>query len=97
MKLLVGAIALSLAVPSAAQTATPQTDQAAQSHHQHNRAAASASHADHSAHQMPHSTAHVGNVMKDCCVDKDGNGIMDCCESKAAKKEEQPPAEPKGD
>lgn len=97
MKLFIGAFALAFAVPAAAQTAPAQADHSAHSQHQPGNAPASPDHSQHGGHQMPQDGSHEGHAMKDgCCADKDGNGVMDCCEKMAAKKDDQPSAKSQG-
>lgn len=91
MKIILGAIALAFAVPAAAQTAPAQMDH---SQHQQN---GSQTPSGHGYHHMPKAGSHEGHSMKDgCCADKDGNGKMDCCEKMAARKGDQPSANPQG-
>ena len=86
MKILFSAIALSFAVPSAAQPASA----APQHPHHTNQPAgpASAAQGSHAQHQMPQGNEegrHEGHDMGGgCCADRDGNGKMDCCENMAA-------------
>ena len=92
MKIIIGAIALSIAMPAAAQTAPAHSAHQDHSQHQSRGAAAATPQDPHSGHQMPADTSkkgehdqHKGHAMKDgCCADKDGNGKMDCCEKMGA-------------
>jgi hypothetical protein len=69
MKILLIAISATFAVPAAAQTAPmPQH----QDHQQHQQAQPGQPATGHDQHQ--------GHAMGDCCQDRNGNGVMDCCE-----------------
>ena len=69
MKFLIIAIAATFAVPAAAQTA-PMPQHQGHAHHQPGQSGQPAMHHD----------SHEGHAMGDCCRDRNGNGVMDCCE-----------------
>jgi hypothetical protein len=72
MKYLIGAIALIIAAPAAAQTAPVAQHQSHDSmQHQQGQA-------EHDQHQPGHQEGH--GAMDGCCQDRNGNGRMDCCE-----------------
>ena len=76
MKILVTAAALVLAVPAAAQTAPASQPQGHQQHQM----------GQHGQHQpgQHQPGQHEGHGMRDgCCVDRNNNGRMDCCENMA--------------
>ena len=91
MKIFSTAIALTFALPAAAQTApAPAQHQGHAQHQQHG----SGGHAGHGGHQAPQGQQggqhgqhgqHQGHATQaDCCADRNGNGRMDCCETMAA-------------
>ena len=82
MKLMLVAIALTIASPALAQTAP------ANSHADHAAHTAQAAPADHSAHGTTSSTdPHAGHEMPAGCCEKMGDAKMPCCEKmKAAGK-----------
>ena len=66
MKIILIAIAATFAVPAAAQPAPmPQ-------HQDHQQAQPGQPATGHDQHQ--------GHAMRGCCQDRNGNGVMDCCE-----------------
>lgn len=77
MKMILAAIALTIAAPAFAQT---------DPHAAHNAA-------EHAAHQKAEQAGHEGHAegcckeaegkKMDCCKDADGDGKMDCCEKGA--------------
>ena len=102
MKILVSAIALSFAVPAAAQTAPVAQPPQDHSQHQQPGNSAPAGHSGHAGHQIPHGQhqggehgQHQGHAMG-CCADRNNNGRMDCCEHMAGEHQAQPaqPAQP---
>jgi len=83
MKIIIAAIAFTIAVPATAQTApAPQQDHS--QHQQHGQQ--DHDHSQHGEHQQGQHEEHGG-----CCADRNGNGRMDCCEGQAGR-----PAAPSG-
>lgn len=83
MKLMLAAIALTIASPALAQTAAP-----ADAHADHAAHTAQAASADHSAHgTASNADPHAGHEMSGGCCEKMGDAKMPCCEKmKAAGK-----------
>jgi len=84
MKIIVAAMALALAFPAAAQTAPAEQPQ----HQGHQQMQGHAEHAQHQGAQ--HRDHHQGTQHRDgCCEDRDGDGVMDCCEHMAQATEQR--------
>lgn len=81
MKIIVAAIAFTIAVPAAAQTAPAPQGQ----HQGHDQHQGHGQHQQHGQHQ-PSQPQGPG----DCCADRNGNGRMDCCENMAPPAGAQP-------
>ena len=83
MKILATAMALAIAFPAAAQTAPAQPQ-----HQGHDQMQG---HADHGQSQgMRHGDQHAGMQHRDgCCEDRNGDGVMDCCEHMAQATEQR--------
>ena len=79
--LILGALALTFAVPAAAQLAQPQNHQG---HQMPAQGTAPAQHQGHDMAQHGGEQAMDHSRMADCCGDANGNGKMDCCENMAA-------------
>ena len=79
MKYLIGAIALIIASPAAAQTApvTQQQGHSAAQHQQHGQAPAGHGQHQPGSHQPGQHQGHG----EGCCADRNNNGRMDCCEN----------------
>lgn len=91
MKILLGAFALTIAIPAAAQTGQPATDP----HAGHSQPADHSQHkggeTDHSQHGEKHQNCcehkSPDGKMMECCEKAKADGSkMDCCDKDAAKK-----------
>lgn len=82
MKMMLAAIAMTIASPAVAQTAAP-ADAHAQ-HAQHAQHASQTGAADHAAH-MEHANGHEGHDMAGGCCEKDADARMACCEKMKAE------------
>lgn len=79
MKSMIAAIAMTIAMPAFAQSATP-----ADAHDQHAAHADAVSHSGH-AGQASQSGGHEGHDMTSGCCEKGADGKMACCEEMKAK------------
>jgi hypothetical protein len=81
MKIILGALALAIAVPSAAQTA-PATDPHA-GHAQHQQQGNHSQHGDHGKMAGEHADCCKEGERKPCCDKMKDGAAMDCCKEHA--------------
>ena len=81
MKIFVTAIALTFALPAAAQTAPANSPPAPATQHQ-DHSQMQHGQMQHGQNQAGEQEQHQGHEMADgCCADRNNNGRMDCCEN----------------
>jgi hypothetical protein len=86
MKYLLAAMGIVIAAPAAAQTAPADPHQGHAAPQAQGQPAAHSQHqpGQHGQHQAGQQGQHQGQDMASgCCADRNGNGVMDCCENMA--------------